>query len=462
MFINRSIIVIFMVLLLLHLTADANLCAGEGLPSIKYQKATLDNGLRVIIVEHHELPTVAIELLVRAGSVNDPQDRPGLAHLVAQLLREGTRSKSSLEISEEIDFIGGTLRVECDYDSTSAGTTALAKHFRTVLELLSDVTRHPAFRPQDVEFQRDKAITSINRERDNKRTIARRHFTEMLYGTHPYNHPPIGTTDGIRSITAGEIAQFHKRHYLPNNSILTVVGDIETADTLAAVEEVFGDWRPAEVQRPTVPPVPRIDGYRIRLVDKPDLTQTEIHVGHLGIKRTSPDYFSLLLLNNILGVGPTSRLYTNIRAERGLSYGVRSRFEARMLRGPFSIRTFSRNETALEALWLVLDELRRLKSGGVTEEELDGARSYYIGHFPLGLETPTQIATKIIEQEFYGLPEDYLEKYLDNIRSVSREDVNRAAERFLDPQNLIIVLVSRAEDTLKDAQALGRVELKGL
>ncbi|MGR3295103.1 MAG: M16 family metallopeptidase, partial [Candidatus Bathyanammoxibius sp.] len=194
MLISRCIVVTFMVLFLMHLTVDTGPCAGEGLPSIKYQKATLDNGLRVIIVEHHELPIVAIELLVRAGSVNDPQGRPGLAYLVAQLLREGTDSKSSLEISEGIDFIGGTLRVECDYDSTSAGTTALAKHFRTVLETLSDVTRHPAFRPKEVEFQRDKAITSVNRERDNKRTIARRHFAEMLYGTHPYNHPPIGTT----------------------------------------------------------------------------------------------------------------------------------------------------------------------------------------------------------------------------------------------------------------------------
>ncbi len=462
MLISRCIVVTFMVLLLMHLTAHTSPCAGEGLPSIRYQKTTLDNGLRVIIVEHHELPTVAIELLVRAGSVNDPQGRSGLAYLVAQLLREGTDLKSSLEISEEIDFIGGTLRVECDYDSTSAGTTALAKHFRTVLEMLSDVTRHPAFQPREVELQRDKAITSVKRERDNKRTIASRHFTEMLYGTHPYNHPPIGTTEGLSSITAEEIAQFHKRHYLPNNSILTVVGDIEPAEALAAVKNVFGNWRRAEVQNPTLPPVPKIDGYRIRLVDKPDLTQTEIRIGHLGITRTSPDYFSLLLLNNILGVGPTSRLYTNIRAEKGLSYGVRSRFDARGLRGPFSVRTFSRNETALEALWLVLDELRRLKSGGVTEEELNGARSYYIGHFPLSLETPTQIASKIIEQEFYGLPEDYLDKYLDNVRSVSREDVNRAAKRFLNPQNLIIVLVSRAQDTLEGARTLGEVELKGL
>ncbi|MFQ5862867.1 MAG: M16 family metallopeptidase [Candidatus Brocadiales bacterium] len=453
---------IAVMLLLSNLATGAHLLGDEKLLPIKYQKATLDNGLRIIMVEHHELPVVAIELLIRAGSAHDPQERPGLANIVAQLLREGTRSKGSLEISEEIDFIGGTLRVDCEYDSTSITSTALIKHFQTILDLLSEVARYPSFQPHDIEFQRDKAITSVLREGDNKRTIASRHFSEMLYGTHPYAHPPIGTVGGLETITREEIVQFHKRHYLPNNSILTVVGDIEPARILAAVEETLGDWEEGEVQGPTLPSVPKIVGHRIRLVDKPDLTQTEIRIGHLGIKRTDPDYFPILLLNRILGEGPTSRLYTKIRAERGLSYGVRSRFDARFLRGPFYVRTFSKNETALEALWLVLDELRKLKSGGVTAEELAGAKSYYIGHFPLGLETPAQIASKIVEQEFYGLPEDYLYKYLENIRAVSREDVNRVAKRLLDPENLVIILVSRAEDILEDVKMLGEVELKGL
>lgn len=365
-------------------------------------------------------------------------------------------------VSEEIDFIGGTLRVDCEYDSTSITATALIKHFQTILNLLSEVARYPSFQPHGIEFQRDKAITSILRESDNKRTIANRNFSEMLYGTHPYAHPPIGTVAGLKAVTREEIVQFHKRHYQPNNSILTVVGDIEPARILAAIEEVFGDWEEGGVRELTLPTTPKIAGHRIRLVDKPDLTQTEIRIGHLGIKRTDPNYFPILLLNRILGEGPTSRLYTKIRAERGLSYGVRSRFDARRLQGPFYIRTFSRNETALEALWLVLDELRKLRSGGVTAEELAGAKSYYIGHFPLGLETPAQIASKIVEQEFYGLPEDYLYKYLENIKAVSREDVNRVAEQFLDPANLVIVLVSRAEDILEDARTLGEVELKGL
>lgn len=449
-------------ILFTFLANDKHSIGDEDLIPMKYQKAKLDNGLSIILVEHHELPVVAIELLVRAGSVHDLQEKQGLANMVAQLLREGTRSKDSLEISEEIDFIGGTLSADSEYDSTSVTATALVKHFKSILDLLSEVARFPTFKTKDIEFQREKTITSILREKDNKRAIASRHFSEMLYGIHPYAHPSIGTLEGLKAITRKEIIQFHKNHYLPNNSILTVVGDIEPSNILAVIKKTFGDWKEGNVHKPTLPLMPKIVNYRIRLVDKPDLTQTEICIGHLGIRRNNPDYFSLMLLNYILGRGSTSRLYTEIRAKRGLSYGVKSQFDPRILRGPFYIRTYSKNETAIETLRLVLDELKKLKAGGITKEELDSAKSYYIGHFPLSLETPAQIASKIIEQEFYGLPEDYLEKYLENIKAVSREDVNRAIEGLIDPENLVIVLVSKAEDILKEAKTLGEVELKGL
>ncbi len=459
--IKRYVIIITTILFSLLIMDKHLMGDGNSIP-IKYRKATLDNGLKIIMVEHHELPVVAIELLVKAGSVHDPQEKQGLANIVAQLLREGTRSKDSLEISEEIDFIGGTLSADCEYDSTSITATALVKHFKTILDLLSEVARFPTFKPKDLEFHRDKAITYILREKDNKRIIAGRHFSETLYGTHPYAHPPIGTVEGLRAITGKEIIQFHKGHYVPNNSILTVVGDIDPESILAVVKKTFGSWKKGEVQESKIPPVPEIAGYRIRLVDKPDLTQTEIWIGHLGIKRTDHEYFPLLLMNYILGRGPVSRLYTEVRAERGLSYGVKSIFDARRLRGPFYIRTYSKNETAIETLRVVLDGLKKLKSGGITKEELDSARAYYVGHFPLSLETPAQIASRIIEQEFYGLPEDYLEKYLENIKAVSIEGVNRAIKRVLDPKNLVIVLVSKAEDILKDAKKIGEVELKGL
>jgi len=197
-------------------------------------------------------------------------------------------------------------------------------------------------------------------------------------------------------------------------------------------------------------------------VNKPDLTQTEIRLGHMGIARDDPDYFALMLLNHIFGRGPASRLYTKVRSEKGLTYGANSGFVARKLRGPFYVRTYSKNETAVETLLLVLDELKKLKSGGVTKEELASAKSFYVGHYPLSMETAAQIASKIIVQEFYGLPEDYIDKYIDNVMAVSMEDIEGAVKRVLDPGNMVITLVSKSEEILKKAKVLGEVELKEL
>ncbi len=429
---------------------------------MEYQRITLDNGLIIIMVEHHELPIVAMELLVRSGSAHDPQEKYGLSHIVSQLLREGTRSKDSLEISEEIDFIGGSLRVDCGYDATSVSTTALVKHFKTILGLLSEVARYPTFKSQDIDRHKDKATTVILKEKDNKMSIASRHFSQMLYGKHPYAHPPIGTIDGLKAISGNEIKWFHKTHFIPNNSILTVVGDIKPTHILADIKDAFGNWKKGNIPKQTLSPIPKIKGYKIRIVDKPDLTQTEIRLGSPGIARDDAEYFPLMLMNYILGRGPTSRLYTKVRAEKGLTYGANSRFELRKLRGAFYVRTYSKNESAIETLRLVLEELKELKSIGVTKEELDRAKSFYIGHYPLSMETPTQIASKVLNQEFYGLPDDYLEKYLDNIKAVSMEDVDRAIKKILDPENLIITLVSRAEDIMEEVKVLGAVELVNL
>ena len=455
---------VFVITLILFtvLVSDRHLSGEGNIVPMKYRKVTLDNGLRVIMVDHHELPIVAIELMVKAGSVHEPGEKPGLAHIVAQLLREGTRTKESLEISESIDFIGGSLSVDCEYDSSSVTTTALVKHFDTILDLLSEVARFPAFNAKEIEFHRDKIITAILREKDNKASIASRHFSEMLYGEHPYSHPPVGTTKGLEAISRDEIIQFHKTHYLPNNSILTVVGDIDYDKTLADIKKAFGGWKRGAVLPPTLPPVPKINGYKLRIVNKPDLTQTEIRLGHMGIARDNPDYFALMLLNHVFGRGPASRLYTKVRSEKGLTYGANSGFVARKLRGPFYVRTYSKNETAVETLLLVLDELKKLKSGGVTKEELASAKSFYVGHYPLSMETAAQIASKIIVQEFYGLPEDYIDRYIDNVMAVSMEDIEGAVKRVLDPGNMVITLVSKSEEILKKAKVLGEVELKEL
>ncbi len=425
-----------------------------------YKKVTLDNGLRVIVVEHHGFPIVAVDLLVRAGSVHDPQGNEGLAYIVAQLLREGTHEKGSLEIADAIDSVGGTMIVDGDYDSTSVTASALSKHFTLVLKIVSEVTRSPAFQLKEMKFQMDKSIASILREKDNKRSLGSRNFSRMLYGMHPYGHLPIGTVNGLQSITRDTIIEFHREHFVPKRSILTVVGDINVTAALSTIEEIFSGWKREETKAIVLPSIQNMNGHKVRIVDKPDLTQTDIQMGHIGIRRTDPEFFPTVLLNYVLGRGPTSRLYTKLRAEKGLTYGVTSTFDARYLRGPFCIRTHTKNESAIDALRLIRDELRNIRLNGITKAELESAQSYYVGHFPLSVETPTQIASKMIEQEFYGLPEDSITNYLVRINGVSLEEINRVAMRVFDPANIVAVLVSKAEDILDEVRFLGDVEVR--
>ncbi len=446
--------IIFCLLLLVSTAVD-----GEGI-TLNYEKRTMPNGLRVILVEHHELPTVAIELMLKAGSILDPADRPGLAHLTSSLLLEGTTKKTAQELYEEIEFIGGTLREQCGYDCTTLTASALKKDLPALLSLLSQVVLSPSFPEEELERHKEKFKASILRERDDRQAIAERHLDELLFGNHPYGHPPIGTLEGLKVITRFDVAEFHKRYYAPNYSILAIVGDFEPVKAWEELERCFSEWRATEFQIPPIPAPPAGIGRRIRLLDRPSATQTEMRIGLLGIERGSQDYFPLLLLNHILASGPNSRLYAELRSKRGLTYGVRGRFYARKERGPFFIGTHTKNETTLEALQLLLKELEKVRQEGIRQEELDTARAYHTGSFPLGLETPSQIASQLLEQEFYGLPEDYLETYTKRLGAVTLEEVNQLARRFFNSDNMVIVLVGKAAEVLEQVRSLGEVELK--
>ena len=433
--------------------------AGEGI-TLNYEKKTLPNGLRVILVEYHELPVVAVELMVEAGSALDPADRYGLAYLTSSLLLEGTTKKTAQELSEEIEFIGGTLRERCEYDFATLSATSLKRDLPAILGLLSQVILSPSFPEEELERHKEKSRASILREKDDRRIIAERHMYELLFDNHPYGHPPIGTLEGLKVVTRFDVVEFHKRYYLPNNSILAVVGDFDPAEVWKGLEYHLGEWKAVGDHTFPLPVSPSRTGRKIRLLDKPDLTQTEMRIGLLGIERKSQDFFPLLLLNHVLASGPASRLYTELRARRGLTYGVNGKFYARRERGPFFIRTHTRNETTLETLQLLLKELERVRQEGISQEELDAARAYYKGSFPLGLETPSQIASQLLEQEFYGLPDGYLETYLGHIEAVSLEEVNQLTGRFFNPDNMVIVLVGKAAEVLGQVRELGEVELR--
>jgi zinc protease len=436
----------------------AGIAAGEAQIPV-YEPELLDNGLKVIVHEDHELPVVYMELMIKTGSAVDPAGKEGLANFTAGTLTEGTESRNSVEIAEAIEFVGGSLSANAGYDATFLSCSVLKKNFDLGLDILAEVALHPAFPEEEVERQRSQIITEIIHNRDQKATIADINFQEVLFGDHPYSHAVIGTKESIGSITRADILEYYRTNYRPNASVIVVAGDVDRESVLESMRETFGGWKPVIVPETEQPEIPEPAGYRIRLVNKPDVTQSEIRIGYPGITRQDLRYFPLILMNYTLGAGNfSSRLMITIRSEKGLTYGIYSSLGARVLRGPFTISTFTRTESTLEAIEGIFEVIDKLKKEGSTAKELEDAKARYVGGFPLSIETPSQIAQQILRSELYGLGEDYLSRYTAAIERVDLEEVKSVASDFLRTQDMIIVVVGNADMLRDDLKKLGEVE----
>ena len=459
---SRSKLILLFILSFLLFLVSSNLITATAqeikLPPIK--KATLDNGLKLIVIEHHELPVVAFRLVLKSGSAYDPTGKAGLANLTAGLLRKGTKTRSATQIAEEIDFVGGSLGAGSGLDATYATCQVLTKHFDVGLDLLSDIILNPTFKEDEIERLRKQTLAAIKQQKDDPRSVAEEKFREFVFGDHPYGQPSEGTEESIVDLTRDDIVNFHKKYYVPNNVILAVVGDVKSGEAIKKVKAKFSQWRGAEVTPPSLVEPPPIKGYQILLVDKPDLTQTYIRVGHLGIERKNPDYFAVRVMNYILGGGGfASRLMDEVRAKRGLTYGIRCNFDSYKLRGAYEVSTFTRNDSTAVAIGAIIEQIKRIRAEEVTDKELEDTKSFYNGYFPLQFETPSQIATQILNVELYDLGEDYIKNFRKNIKAVTKKDVLRVAQKYLDPDNLKLVVVSKADDVKSSLEPLGSVEV---
>jgi len=422
-------------------------------------KQILDNGLQVVVVEHPEVPVVTFMLVVKSGGMQDPLDKAGLANFTANLLRQGTKTKTATQISEEIDFIGGSLGAGADYDYLSASCTVLKKYFDTGLDLLSEVVLNPVFTEEEIERLRSRRIAEIKRALDDPETVADWKFQEFLFGHNPLAFPLAGTEKTVSSITRQEIVDFHRNYFVPNNTILAVVGDVKLNEALPKVKKIFGSWKKQNLSTPTYAQPEPVKGYKIMLVDKPDLTQAYIQFGHLGLKRNTPDYFPIRIMNYILGGGGfSSRMVQEIRAKRGLTYGIGCTFAHQKEGGSYEVSTFTRNDSTLAAIQASLEEIKKIRAEKVSPQELEDAKNFYSGYFPFRFETPLQIAGQIIDLELYGLGDDYIKNYRRNIKKITADDVLRVAQSYLDPNNMKFVVVSKAEDVKAKLETLGSVE----
>ena len=415
-------------------------------------RSVAPNGLTVLVLEQHALPIVQIDALVRVGSAQDPAQRAGLANLVSSLLDEGTTTRTANQIAEEIDFIGGSLSTSASEDFTTISVKVLAKDTALGFDLLSDVLRRPSF-PQD-EFARvrNQILGHIQSEVDEPGVVASKAFNELVFGKHPYRWPVNGTEESLARVTREDLIKFYAREYVPNQTILAVVGDITVERASALVASHFGDWkrgavparaydRPAPIREPVV-----------RLIDK-ELTQSSIVLGHTGISRSNPDYYAVSVMNYILGSGDfSSRLMDSIRDRQGLAYGVYSRFEANRMAGPFTISLQTRSETTNKAIAGVLAEVRGMREKEVSDQELADAEAYLMGSFPLRLDTIGKLARVLTLVEFYGLGLEYFTDYPRQIEAVTKADVLRVARQYLHPDHYVLVVVgdqSKAKVNLK-------------
>ena len=419
-----------------------------------YEIRMLANGMQVIAILHHEQPAVTMRLLVRAGAAQDPERKGGLAYLTAHLLDQGTTTRSAQDIAEQIDLIGGALGTGSGADLSFANVVVMKDSFAFGMNLLADVVRNPAFAPDEIERQKEQAISSLRVSAEDPDYVASTVFDRLVYGFHPYGLPGSGTPDTLASVPREDLQAFHHRYFVPNNMILAMVGDLTSAEAFATAEKVFGAWPQADVPAPRVsePPPPT---RRIVIVDRPDSVQTEIRVGQLAIPRKHPDFMAWDLAVKILGGEGANRLHYILRSKRGLTYGASAETEAKKQAGDFVAETDTRTETTGEALRLMVEEFSRLPRERVRGDELSSAQAYLAGSFPLTIETPNDIATQVLNSVFYDLPVQDISNFRERVLAITPDDVQRVARQYIKPDRLSIVLVGDARAFVPQLQSVG-------
>lgn len=423
---------------------------------------TLDNGLTVILMEYRKVPVVHFRLVVKGGSAGDPTGKEGTAAITTSLMREGTVQRTATQLAEQIDFLGGTLSAAAGLDYCAVNCQVLSKDAAAGLGLFAEIILHPVFPQEELERERKQRLANIDALKENQASIAGVAFARAAYGTHPYGRQSFGTRQSLASITRDDLVGFHRSTFVPGNATLVVVGDFASGRMLEDLQAAFAGWLGREGTATTMSAATPVEGRHVVFVDKPDATQTQIQVGNTAVDMRHPDNFAIEVANGVLGNGFTSRLVEELRVKRSLTYGAGSSFTANMHGGLFRISTFTKNETLVQTLDVILDEVRKFREHGATREELEKSCNYLSGNFARSLQRPEALAANITDIEVYGLPQDYLTTYVEKLRAVSLEEVGRVARNHFPIGNLVVVLVGPASTAREAVGKYGHVQVIGL
>jgi predicted Zn-dependent peptidase len=429
------------------------------------RRRTLDNGLRVATIEHHEVPLITCFVLMPVGSSQDPDARPGLAAITGDLLDEGSGDLDALQMHEALGRLGAHLDTEIGADATLLELTTLRQHAPRALELLASMVAAPRLERQDFDRVRELRLNRLIQLRDMPPALADRVFTQLLYPGHPYGHLPIGTEESLRALTLDDVIAFHRRTCQPALGTVIAVGDASHDELVSLLDAAFGGWKPGAAEQAGLVDVSSIevpaagDG-RLATVHRPGAAQSELRIGHVGLRRGTPDYHALLVLNMILGGQFVSRINMNLREDKGYTYGARTSFEFRRGPGPFLFQTSVQSDVTAAAIREVIDELQGIRGDRpVTAQELELGRAALTRGYPRNFETAEQIGRAAVQLALYSLPDDYFTTFVPKVLTVDEADVTRVARAHINPDRLLTVVVGDQEKVGATLAALNLGEL---
>ena len=410
------------------------------LPAIQKQK--LSNGVPVWIVELHDVPVAQVNLVAFGGTANDPPGKYGLASLTAAMLEEGAGTRKALEIADAIDYLGADLGATTSSDAAAVRLHVPVARLADALPIMADVALRPTFPKDELDRQRQQRLTSLLQGRDDPPTISSAAFSRILYGKgHRYGTPQMGTAETLKAFTVDDVKAFYASMFRPDNATLLVVGDTTTDKVMPLLEKSFGAWKGAgaavvEKLAAVEPPKTR----QVYLINKPGSPQSQVRIGSIGVARSTPDYFPLTVMNTILGGSFTSRLNNNLREVHGYTYGASSGFDMRLGAGPFFAAAGVQTDKTAEALKEFFNELNAILKP-VPAEELSRAKNYVSLRYPSTFETTGDFSRRLEDALVYHLPDDYFAKYVQNIQAVASADVQRVAQKYVQPDRVIVVVV---------------------
>jgi len=424
-------------------------------------ETTLSNGVVVLIMENHRLPLISIQYNISgAGPLFDPSNTPGLANIAALMLREGTKTKTSVEIAEQSAQLGAEISASAAFGSSSTliNASGLSDNFDQWLALTNDVLLNANFPADELNRLKQRLKAQLRQQRANPNFLASERFSKAVYGSYPASVVS-ATNESIDAITSEMLAKWHQDRYKPQNTILGITGDVKAAEILPKLEKALAGWKKDDLKE-VLPPNPTpVASKKVFLVDRPGSVQTTVALGNIAIDRRDPDYIPLTVLNRILGGGPAARLFLNLREEKGYTYGVYSSFTALKYPGPWRAGGDVRTEVTQGAMTEFFNEFQRIRDQKVPVTELEEAKRAIVAGFALSLEKPTELLGYAITRQIYGFPADYWDTYPVKVMAVTAEDIERVARKYINPENVQIVAVGDVSKIKPVFEKYGSVEV---